>query len=72
MHFGNTWDNAVLLIFLSGEMCMIKVKFLFLASVEMSISGLHYIKDHLEEETLNQTPVDGSSDSEEEDFFASM
>ncbi len=38
----------------------------------MSISGLDYIKDHLEEETLNQTPVDGSSASEEEDFFASM
>lgn len=44
----------------------------FLASVEMSISGLHYIKDHLEEETSNETPVDGSSASEEEDFFASM
>ncbi|KAK3536034.1 hypothetical protein QTP70_025515, partial [Hemibagrus guttatus] len=34
--------------------------------------GLDYIKDHLEEETFNQTPVDGSSASEEEDFFASM
>ncbi|XP_016302594.1 uncharacterized protein LOC107655821 [Sinocyclocheilus anshuiensis] len=34
--------------------------------------GLDYIKDHLEEETSNQTPVDGSSASEEEDFFASM
>ncbi|KAK3538754.1 hypothetical protein QTP86_015475 [Hemibagrus guttatus] len=33
--------------------------------------GLDYIKDHLEEETSNQTPVDGSSASEEEDFFAS-
>ncbi len=38
----------------------------------MSISGLDYIKHQLEEETLNQTPVDGSSASEEEDFFASM
>ncbi|CAM4606444.1 unnamed protein product [Leuciscus chuanchicus] len=34
--------------------------------------GLDYIKDHLEEETLNQPPADGSSGSEEEDFFASM
>ncbi|KAK3538696.1 hypothetical protein QTP86_013042 [Hemibagrus guttatus] len=32
--------------------------------------GLDHIKDHLEEETSNQTPVDGSSASEEEDFFA--
>ncbi|KAB5533090.1 hypothetical protein PHYPO_G00127730 [Pangasianodon hypophthalmus] len=34
--------------------------------------GLDNIKDHLEEETSNQTPVDSSSASEEEDFFASM
>ncbi|KAK3525112.1 hypothetical protein QTP86_016485, partial [Hemibagrus guttatus] len=34
--------------------------------------GLDYIKNHLEEETLNQTTVDGSTASEEEDFFASM
>lgn len=40
--------------------------------MRMSISGLDYIKDHLEEETLNQPPDDGSSGSEEEDFFASM
>ncbi|KAI7789262.1 transposase [Triplophysa rosa] len=34
--------------------------------------GLDYIKDHLVEETLNQLPFDGSSASEEEDFFASI
>lgn len=38
----------------------------------MSILGLDYIKNHMEEQTSNQPPADGSSASEEEDFFASM
>ncbi|KAL6471737.1 hypothetical protein MHYP_G00203870 [Metynnis hypsauchen] len=34
--------------------------------------GLDYIKDHLEEEASNQSPVDGSSASDDENFLASM
>ncbi|KAL7873604.1 hypothetical protein AOLI_G00126750 [Acnodon oligacanthus] len=34
--------------------------------------GLDYIKDHLVEEASNQLLVDGSSASDDEDFFASM
>lgn len=38
----------------------------------MSISGLDYIKDHLEEDSKHQSPSNGSSTSDDEDFFASM
>lgn len=45
---------------------------LFLAFISMSISGLDYIKDHLEEDSSHQSPANGSSASDDEDFFASM
>ena len=38
----------------------------------MSISGMDYIKAHLEEETAHLSPANGSSESDEEDFFASF
>lgn len=38
----------------------------------MSISGMDYIKDHLEEESSHQSPATGSSASDDDDFFASI
>ena len=38
----------------------------------MSISGMDYIKDHLEEDTSHQSPTNGSSASDDEDLFASI
>lgn len=38
----------------------------------MSISGMDYIKDHLEEVSSHQSPATGSSASDDDDFFASI
>ncbi|CAL8371935.1 unnamed protein product [Gadus morhua 'NCC'] len=36
------------------------------------LQGMDYIKAHLEEETAHLSPANGSSESDEEDFFASF
>ncbi|KAL7879748.1 hypothetical protein SRHO_G00020020 [Serrasalmus rhombeus] len=51
----------------SDENIVKLVKFELILSIHgsLSISGLDYIKDHLEEEASNQSSVDGSSTSDD-------
>ncbi|KAL7830153.1 hypothetical protein SRHO_G00312800 [Serrasalmus rhombeus] len=55
--------------FIAAAVLVLKFKTSWTSDENIVKPGLDYIKDHLEEEASNQSPVDGSSASDDEDFF---
>ncbi|XP_063073764.1 uncharacterized protein LOC134464219 [Engraulis encrasicolus] len=58
--------------FIAAAILVPKFKTTWTSDDELILRGMDYIKAHLEEETANLSPANGSSDTDDEDFFASF